>query len=109
VTYLHTPRFKTTEDNALQTAAIGPKENAEFGLDLIRLLSRRLKEIDQQVVTIGTALAQGRLLPSSALKLADRIAPGCIDVIYLSMFEGVSPEQLRDDLASNEIEAGVRK
>ena len=86
-----------------------PKENAEFALDLIRLVSRRLKEFDQGVTTIGTALAQGRLPPNIALTLVEQIAPGCIDAVYLSMFEGVSPDQLRDDLASNGIEAGGRK
>ena len=110
MTYPYTPGTKTTEEhrvnNALQAAAIGPKENAEFGLDLIRLLSRRLKETDQQVVTIGTALAQGRLPARVALKLVEQIAPGCIEAIYLAMFEGVSPEQLRDDFAGNGIEAG---
>jgi hypothetical protein len=86
-----------------------PKENAEFALDLMRIVIRRLKEIDQEVTALGTALAQGRMPPDIALKLVEQIAPGCIDKIYLSLYEGVSPEQLRDDLASNGLEAGGRK
>jgi hypothetical protein len=73
-----------------------PQENTEFALDLIRLCSRNLKLIDQQVTAIGTALGQRRMPPHIALKLVEQIAPGCIDVIYLSLFEGASPEQLHD-------------
>jgi hypothetical protein len=86
-----------------------PKENAEFALDLIRIASGTLKQIDREVTALGTALAHGRLPPNIALKLVEEIAPGCIDPVYLSMFEGVSPDQLRDDLATNGIEAGGRK
>jgi hypothetical protein len=85
-----------------------PKENAEFVLDLLRLVSRRLKAIDQEVTALGTALAQGRLPPNIALKLIEQIAPGCIDAVYLSLYEGVSPEQLRHDLVSNGIEGGCK-
>jgi len=76
-----------------------PKENEEFALDLIRLVSRRVKEIDQEVTTVGTALSQGRIPPHIALQLVDQIAPGCIDAVYLSLFEGVSPEQLSNVFA----------
>jgi hypothetical protein len=84
----------------LQGGPKSPKENTEFALDLFRLVSRRLKEIDQDVTTLGTALAQARLAPSIALKLLEQIAPGCIPATYLALYEGVSPEQLRNDLAS---------
>jgi hypothetical protein len=84
------------ELTAPRAAAKSPKENEEFALDLIRLLSRRLKHIDQEVTTLGTALAQGRLPARVALKLAEQIAPGCIDAVYLAMFEGVSPDQLSE-------------
>jgi hypothetical protein len=78
--------------------AKSPKEHAEFALDLIRICSRRLKHIDQEVTTIGTALAQGRMPPDIALTMVDQIAPGCIDAIFMSLFEGIAPEQLRDGL-----------
>jgi hypothetical protein len=74
------------------------KEDADFALDMIRTCSRRLKEIDQQVTTLGTALAQGRMPPRIALQLVDQIAPGCIEAIHFSLYHGVSPEQLHGDL-----------
>jgi hypothetical protein len=79
------PGRKTSQPNTLA-------ENTEFALDVIRLVSRRLKEIDQEVVTIGTALAQGRMPPRIALNLIEQIAPGCIGATYLSLFEDVLPE-----------------
>ena len=71
-----------------------PQQDTDFALELIRIASRRLREIDQHVTTIGTALAQGRMPPRVALQLVDQAAPGCIDSIYLALFENVSPEQL---------------
>ena len=73
-----------------------PQQDREFALELIRICSRRLKEIDQEITTIGTALAQGRMPPRVALMLVDQVAPSCIPAVYLSLFEGVSPEQLSD-------------
>jgi hypothetical protein len=74
-----------------------PKDDQEFALELIRIVSRRLREIDQQVATIGTALSQGRMPPHVALTLVEQIAPGCIDAVHLALFENVSPEQLCTD------------
>ncbi len=73
-----------------------PKQNAEFALELIRIVSRRLKLIDQEVTAMGTALAQGRMPPGIALTLVEQIAPGCIDAVHRSLYENVSPDQLRD-------------
>jgi hypothetical protein len=87
---------RVPELTAPRATVKSPKENDEFGLDLIRLLSRRLKETDQHVTMIGTALAQGRLPARIALKLVEQIAPGCLEKIYLAMFEGVSPDQLSE-------------
>jgi hypothetical protein len=50
----------------------------------------------EEVTTLGTALAQGRMPPGIALTLVNQIAPGCIDAVYFSLYEGVSPEQLTD-------------
>jgi hypothetical protein len=55
-----------------------PQQDREFALELIRICSRRLKEIDQEITTIGTALAQGRMPPRVALMLVDQVAPSCI-------------------------------
>jgi hypothetical protein len=72
------------------------KQNSEFALNLIRIVSRRLKLIDEEVTAIGTALAQGRLSSREALNQVEAYAPGCVDAVHLSLYEGASPEQLRD-------------
>ena len=72
------------------------KQNREFALVLIRTTSRRLKLIDEEITAIGTALSQERLSAREALALVEEIAPGCVDAVFLSMFEGASPEQLQD-------------
>jgi hypothetical protein len=76
------------------------KQNIELALDLIRICSRRLKEIDQEITTIGIALSQERMPSRIALKLVEQLAPGCIDAIYLALFEGASPDQLRSFLGT---------
>jgi len=72
------------------------KQNSEFALNLIRIVSRRLKLIDEEVTAIGTALAQGRLSSREALTQVEAYAPGCVDAIHLSLYEGGAPEQLHD-------------
>jgi hypothetical protein len=71
--------------------------DAEYALTLIRIVSRRLKLIDEEVTALGTALAQGRLPPNIALNLVEQIAPGCIAAVHLSLFEGAAPAQLHSD------------
>lgn len=71
-----------------------PDQNKEFALALIRTVSRRLKLIDEEVLAAGVALAQGRCSSREALNLVEEIAPGCIGAVFLSLHEGVSPEQL---------------
>ena len=83
--------------NAPPLKVKGPKHDTEFALNLIRIVSRYLKLIDEQVTAYGTALAQSRMPPKIALNLVEQIAPGCIDSVYLSLFEGVSPDLLRPD------------
>lgn len=73
------------------------KQNSEFALGLIRTVSRRLKLIDEEITAIGTALSQGRLSSREALRLVEEIAPGCIHSVLLTTFEGVTPEQLRNE------------
>ena len=72
------------------------KQNSEFALVLIRTVSRRLKLIDEEITAIGTALSQDRLSSREALGLVEACAPGCVDSVFLSLFEGATPEQLRD-------------
>jgi hypothetical protein len=70
------------------------EQNSEFALGLIRIVSRRLKLIDEEVSAAGVALSQGRMSSREALAIVETIAPGCIDAVFLSLHEGVSPEQL---------------
>jgi hypothetical protein len=71
------------------------KQNSEFALVLIRTVSRRLKLIDEEITAIGTALNQERLSAREALRLVEEIAPGCVDSVLLTLYEGATPEQLR--------------
>jgi hypothetical protein len=71
------------------------KQNREFALVLIRTVSRRLKLIDEEITAIGTALSQERISAREALALVEVAAPGCVDSVLLSIFEGASPEQLQ--------------
>jgi hypothetical protein len=38
--------------------------------------------------------------PRVALNLVDQIASGCIDAVYLALYEGISPDQISDDFTS---------
>lgn len=71
-----------------------PDQNKDLVLSLIKIVSQRLRLIDEQVRTAGIALGQARYSPREALNLVEEIAPGCIDAVYLSLYEGVSPKQL---------------
>jgi hypothetical protein len=81
--------------NGKRTQGCSPQQGVDFGCDIIRGVSRDLKAMDQHVMTIGTALAQGRLSLRAAINMVQQIAPGMIPTDYLAMTEGVSPEQLR--------------
>jgi hypothetical protein len=71
-----------------------PKDDLELAREIIRLVSRCLKDIDQHVMTIGTALDQGRIPPRIAMELVEQSAPGCIGKVHWALFENVSPDQL---------------
>lgn len=60
----------------------------EYTLSLIRVVSRRLKHIDEEVVSIGVALGQGLITPARARQMTEDVAPGCIDAVALSILEG---------------------
>jgi hypothetical protein len=62
----------------------------EYTISLIRVVSRRLKHIDEEVVSIGVALSNGLIAPAKARELVDEIAPGCIDAVALSILEGAA-------------------
>jgi hypothetical protein len=81
------------------------KQNTEFALQLVRTTSRRVMLIAEELNTIGVALSQGRISAREALDEAEMVAPGCINAIMLSVFEGVTPAQLQD--AGAKTPAGV--
>ena len=60
----------------------------EYTLSLLRVVSRRLKHIDEEVMSIGVALGQGLITPAKAREMTEEVAPGCIDAVALSILEG---------------------
>ena len=62
----------------------------DYTLALIRVVSRRLKHIDEEVISIGVALSNGLVTAAKARELVDDIAPGCIDCVALSILEGTA-------------------
>lgn len=66
------------------------ENDRDLVLELLRLVSRRVREIDQEVTVIGTALAQNRITPRMAIDWSECVAPGCIAEVHLSLIE--SPE-----------------
>ena len=68
--------------------AINRAPSKDYTLALIRVVSRRLKHIDEEVVSIGVALSSGLVTAAKARELVDDIAPGCIDAVALSILEG---------------------
>ena len=59
----------------------------EYTLSLIRVVSRRLKLIDEEVIATGVALSQGLIDANKAREMVNEVAPGCIDVVALSILE----------------------
>jgi hypothetical protein len=64
------------------------KPSTEYTLSLIRVVSRRLKHIDEEVIATGVALSQGLINAKRAREMVDDIAPDCIDAVALSILEG---------------------
>jgi hypothetical protein len=64
------------------------KPSTEYTLSLIRVVSRRLKHIDEEVVSIGVALSNDLITATKAREMVDDIAPGCIDAVALSILQG---------------------
>jgi hypothetical protein len=72
--------------------AINRAPSKDYTLALIRVVSRRLKHIDEEVISIGVALSNGLVTAAKARELVDDIAPGCIDAVALSILEGTADE-----------------
>ena len=62
--------------------------DSEYLLAALRCTSRRLKLIDEEVILIGLALQKGLITPPEAVARTEEIAPGCLDVVALSMGDG---------------------
>jgi hypothetical protein len=72
----------------VKTPATNRVPSKDYTLALVRVVSRRLKHIDEEVVSIGVALSNGLITAAKARELVDEIAPGCIDAVALSILEG---------------------
>jgi hypothetical protein len=66
------------------------KPSTEYTLALIRVVSRRLKHIDEEVVATGVALSQGLIDAKKARDMVNEAAPGCMDAVALSILEGAT-------------------
>ena len=62
----------------------------EYTLSLIRVVSRRLKHIDEEVIATGVALSQGLIGAKQARDMVEIVAPGCMDLVALSILEGAA-------------------
>jgi hypothetical protein len=62
--------------------------STEYTLSVIRVVSRRLKLIDESVCATGVALSQGLIDAKKAREMVEEVAPGCMDVVALSILEG---------------------
>jgi hypothetical protein len=59
----------------------------EYTLSLIRVVSRRLKHIDEEVCATGVALSQGLIDAKRARAMVEEVAPGCMDTVALSILD----------------------
>ena len=90
------PLRDVRDEPACKTAGDRPHSSKDYTLALIRVVSRRLKHIDEEVVSIGVALSNGLVSAAKARELVDDIAPGCIDAVALSILEGSGNERLEN-------------
>jgi hypothetical protein len=59
----------------------------EYTLSLIRVVSRRLMHIDEEVCSTGVALNNGLIDAKKARQMVEEIAPGCIDAVALAILD----------------------
>lgn len=62
-----------------------PEPSKIYTLSLIRVVSRRLKYIDEEAISIGVALDQGLITPTKAREMIEVVAPGCLDSVALDL------------------------
>lgn len=56
-----------------------------YTLSLLRTVSARLKQIDQEIISIGVALGEDLIKPSKARAMCNDVAPGCLDAVALDL------------------------
>ena len=86
----------------MKPPAINRAPSKDYTLALIRVVSRRLKHIDEEVVSIGVALSNGLVTAAKARELVDDIAPGCIDVSPFRYWKGQWNERLENPTVGNQ-------
>jgi hypothetical protein len=59
----------------------------EYTLALMRVVSRRLKHIDEEVIATGVALSNDLIDAKTAREMVELVAPGCIDAVALSILQ----------------------
>src|SRR4051794_19443417 len=64
-------------------------KNADYLLSILRVVSARIKLINEEVNSIGTALSRGLITPTRAIAMTEEAAPGCLDVVSISILNGV--------------------
>jgi hypothetical protein len=62
-------------------------ENTDYVLSILRVVSARVKLIEQEVNSIGVALSRGLMTPGQALLRVEQVAPGCYEAVALSVFD----------------------
>jgi hypothetical protein len=62
-------------------------ENTDYVLSILRVVSARIRLIEQEVNSIGVALNNGLITPGQALLRVEVVAPGCYDTAALSVFD----------------------
>jgi hypothetical protein len=67
----------------------------EYTLSIIRVVSQRLKHIDEEITSIGVALSHDLITPAQATEMTEQIAPGCVDVVALSILQGAVDDASR--------------
>ena len=60
----------------------------EYTLALLRVVSRRLQHIMEEVNATGVALSNGLITAGKAREMVEEVAPGCIDAVALSILDG---------------------
>lgn len=64
--------------------------SADYLLSILRVVSARIKLINEEVNSIGTALTRGLISPARAIAMTEEAAPGCLDVVAISILNGTA-------------------